>query len=56
MGSNCTGLDGNSTTLQVPVGTSLYDMETGELIHDFSTPDDSLIIARGGRGGRETRR
>jgi GTP-binding protein len=52
MGSNCTGLDGNSTTLQVPVGTSLYDMETGELIHDFSTPDDSLVIAKGGRGGR----
>jgi GTP-binding protein len=35
MGSNCTGLDGNSITLQVPVGTSLYDQETGELIHDF---------------------
>ena len=52
MGSNCTGLDGNSTTLQVPVGTSLYDLETGELIHDFSTPDDSLVIAKGGRGGR----
>jgi len=52
MGSNCTGLDGNSTTLQVPVGTSLYDLDTGELIHDFSTPDDSLVIAKGGRGGR----
>ena len=52
MGSNCTGLDGNSTTLQVPVGTSLYDMDTGELVHDFSTPDDSLVIAKGGRGGR----
>jgi GTP-binding protein len=26
MGSNCTGLDGRSITLQVPVGTSLYDM------------------------------
>jgi GTP-binding protein len=52
MGSNCTGLDGNSIVLQVPVGTSLYDQETGELIHDFSTPDDSLVIARGGRGGR----
>jgi len=52
MGSNCTGLDGNSITLRVPVGTSLYDLETGELIHDFSTPDDSLVIAKGGRGGR----
>jgi GTP-binding protein len=52
MGSNCTGLDGNSITLQVPVGTLLYDLETGELIHDFQEPDDSLIIAKGGRGGR----
>jgi GTP-binding protein len=52
MGSNCTGLDGNSITLQVPVGTSLYDQETGELIHDFSEPDERLIIAKGGRGGR----
>jgi GTP-binding protein len=52
MGSNCTGLDGRSTTLQVPVGTSLYDMETGELIHDFREPDEQLVIAKGGRGGR----
>ncbi len=52
MGSNCTGLDGKSITLQVPVGTSLYDQETGELIHDFKEPDEQLIIAKGGRGGR----
>ena len=52
MGSNCTGLDGNSITLQVPVGTALYDQETGELIHDFSEPDERLVIAKGGRGGR----
>jgi GTP-binding protein len=52
MGSNCSGLDGNSVILKVPVGTSLYDQETGELIHDFSTPDDRLVIAKGGRGGR----
>ena len=52
MGSNCTGLDGDSKVLQVPVGTLLYDQETGELIHDFQEPDERLIIARGGRGGR----
>jgi GTP-binding protein len=52
MGSNCTGLDGNSIVLQVPVGTSLYDQETGELVHDFQEPDESVIIAKGGRGGR----
>ena len=52
MGSNCTGLDGNSIVLQVPVGTSLYDQETGELIHDFQEPDEQLVVAKGGRGGR----
>jgi len=52
MGSNCTGLDGNSIILQVPVGTSLYDQLTGELIHDFEEPDEQVIIAKGGRGGR----
>jgi GTPase len=52
MGSNCSGSDGRSVVLQVPVGTSLYDQETGELVHDFSTPDERLVIAKGGRGGR----
>ena len=52
MGSNCTGQDGSSVTLKVPVGTALYDMETGELVHDFSEPDEEIVIAKGGRGGR----
>jgi GTPase len=52
MGSNCTGLDGKSTVLQVPVGTALYDEETGELVHDFSEPDERVVVAKGGRGGR----
>jgi GTPase len=52
MGSNCTGLDGKPIVLQVPVGTSLYDNETGELVHDFSEPDERIVVAKGGRGGR----
>jgi GTP-binding protein len=52
MGSNCSGLDGHSVILQVPVGTSLYDQETGELVHDFEEPDEQVVIAKGGRGGR----
>src|SRR5580658_8568603 len=51
-GSNCTGRDGESITLKVPVGTSLYDAATGELIHDFSQPDQVIVVAKGGRGGR----
>jgi GTPase len=52
MGSNCTGQDGTDAVLHVPVGTALYDQETGELVHDFKFPDERIIVARGGRGGR----
>ena len=52
MGSNCSGQDGSSIRLQVPVGTAVYDLESGELVHDFTNPDEEVIIARGGRGGR----
>ena len=52
MGSNCTGREGHDVVLKVPVGTELYDAETGELIHDFSHPDERIVIAKGGRGGR----
>ena len=51
-GSNRTGREGEEVILKVPVGTILYDDETGEKIHDFSHPDDRIVIARGGRGGR----
>jgi GTP-binding protein len=51
-GSNCSGREGASTVLKVPVGTALYDDETGELVHDFEHPDERIVVARGGRGGR----
>jgi GTP-binding protein len=51
-GSNKTGREGEDVVLKVPVGTILYDNNTGEKIHDFSRADESIIIARGGRGGR----
>ncbi len=51
-GSNCTGREGETIVLKVPVGTLLYDTDNGELIHDFAKPDERLVIARGGRGGR----
>ncbi|HVH85409.1 MAG TPA: GTPase ObgE [Terriglobales bacterium] len=51
-GSNRTGAEGQNVILKVPVGTILYDAETGERIHDFSHADERIVIARGGRGGR----
>jgi GTPase len=52
MGSNCTGREGKDVVLKVPVGTELYDAETGELVHDFTRPDERIVIAKAGRGGR----
>jgi GTP-binding protein len=52
LGSNMSGAAGHHTVLKVPVGTLLFDDDTGELVHDFAYPNDELVIARGGRGGR----
>jgi GTP-binding protein len=51
-GDKKTGRDGESIVLKVPVGTVVYDEDTGEIVHDFSHADEKVIIARGGRGGR----
>src|SRR3954449_6881317 len=51
-GSNKTGAHGEEIVLKVPVGTLVYDEETNELVHDFSHPNERIVIARGGRGGR----
>ncbi len=51
-GSNKTGRDGQSIEIDTPVGTVVYDADTGELLHDFTAPGDKFIVAHGGRGGR----
>src|SRR5271165_3046458 len=51
-GSDCTGREGVDVVLKVPVGTIVYDDLTGEIVHDFSGPDERIVIAHGGRGGR----
>ncbi len=51
-GSNRTGAEGVDVVLKVPVGTLVYDEDTGELVHDFRDGNERLIVARGGRGGR----
>jgi len=51
-GSNKTGRDGDGIVLKVPVGTIVYEDETGDKVFEFTQPDQSFVIARGGRGGR----
>ncbi len=51
-GSDCTGRQAEDIVLRLPVGTVVYDGHTGEKLYDFTRPNERLVIARGGRGGR----
>ena len=46
------GAAGADAVIQVPVGTQVYDAESGELLADLDEPEMRIVIARGGRGGR----
>jgi GTPase len=51
-GSDCHGRSGGETVLKVPVGTVVYDADSGEQIFDFTQAGQKFRVARGGRGGR----
>jgi GTP-binding protein len=51
-GSNRSGREGEDVVIQVPVGTVVTDLDSGELVHDFAEPGERILIAAGGRGGR----
>lgn len=51
-GSNRTGREGKSIEVPVPVGTVIYNVETGEKLVDFTAPHQTFTVAHGGRGGR----
>jgi GTP-binding protein len=51
-GSNCTGRRGKSVQVMLPVGTVIYDEQSGEILADLVTDGDSATIAQGGKGGR----
>jgi len=46
------GAKGRERVIGVPLGTSVWDEDTGELIADLTRPGQRLIVAKGGRGGR----
>ena len=41
-GSNRTGRHGTSIELPVPVGTIVYEADSGELLHDFTAPGERI--------------
>lgn len=52
MGSDMDGRAGGDLVIAVPVGTMVLDHYTNSLIADLTTPDELVLIAKGGRGGR----
>ena len=52
MGSNCTGKKGHDVDITVPVGTIVKDADSGEILGDLAEHGQSLVVVKGGRGGR----
>jgi GTP-binding protein len=50
-GQDCTGRGGEDLFVPVPVGTVIFEDETGELLGDLSTAGQTLLVAKGGKGG-----
>jgi len=50
--TNKHGRNGGDVTVTVPVGTIIKDHETGEILADMIEDGQTIIIARGGKGGR----
>jgi GTP-binding protein len=51
-GKNQSGKGAEALMIFVPVGTLVKDAETGEILKDLTTAGESLLVAKGGRGGR----
>ncbi|MGE0868659.1 MAG: GTPase ObgE [Kofleriaceae bacterium] len=46
------GAAGTDLTLRVPVGTVIYDQETGDVVADLTEDGATCVLAKGGVGGR----
>ncbi len=50
--NNRQGRNGKDLILKVPCGTLVKDVQTGEILHDFTQDKEQWIACKGGRGGR----
>lgn len=50
--STKTGRSARDVIIEVPAGTIVRDADTDEILADLVRPGDSVIVAKGGRGGR----
>lgn len=52
LGKDMFGRGGEDLIVAVPMGTLVFDNETGELLADLTEHDQTILVAKGGRGGR----
>jgi GTPase len=48
---NCTGAKGEDLDIPMPLGTQIYDVDTGELMGELTKKHSRLLIAKGGWHG-----
>ena len=48
----CTGARGEALVVEVPAGTEVRDAERGHVLRDLAAVGETVVIAKGGRGGR----
>lgn len=49
--NNRTGASGEDLIIEVPCGTVIYEMESGEILGDLVKPQQIICIVQGGKGG-----
>ena len=52
MSKQMTGPSAEDTVISVPQGTTVRDLDTGKIIGDLVENGQTLVVAKGGRGGR----
>lgn len=51
-GRDRVGKNGPPLIIPVPLGTLIYDQDSGELLGELLSPGERLVVAKGGRGGK----
>lgn len=52
LGKGMHGKKAENVVIRVPLGTVITNLETGLILADLTKPDEEVVIAQGGRGGR----
>ncbi|MFC1883985.1 GTPase ObgE [Thermodesulfobacteriota bacterium] len=54
-GNNCSGKNGADRILEVPIGTEIFNADSGELLADIIDEKQEILLIPGGKGGKGNR-